>query len=218
MSPPAPIASPSRIPRFPGSQPQSAQSGLRYATRTLAPTLCGRGQTPKTSKAYKCHSGRSQGPRACVVDSPPPAHWIQNHRLAGTSQMRTPINSVFVRTLGVVSLTLVPVSGAMADWTQMNGGMMGNGNWYGYWWRMAARTRHCRSRCSSVRGPSQEELTATPQPSRNRKHEDLHFLFFAITGLCASHRHLRAYAQDNRCSQRNLRWAWRWTHRCPRCK
>ena len=45
--------------------------------------------------------------------------------------MRTPIDRVLVRTLGVASLILLPVSGAMADSTPMNGGMMGNGNWYG---------------------------------------------------------------------------------------
>lgn len=45
--------------------------------------------------------------------------------------MGTQINTVFVRTLGVVSLLLIPVSGAMADGTPMNGGMMGNGHWYG---------------------------------------------------------------------------------------
>ena len=45
--------------------------------------------------------------------------------------MGSQINSVLVRTLGVVSLMLMPASGAMADWTPMNGGMMGNGHWYG---------------------------------------------------------------------------------------
>lgn len=45
--------------------------------------------------------------------------------------MRTQIDRVLVRTLGVASLMLMPVSGAMADSTSMNGGMMGNGNWYG---------------------------------------------------------------------------------------
>ena len=44
--------------------------------------------------------------------------------------MGTRINSVFVRTLGVVSLMLIPVSGVMADGTPMSGGMMGNGHWY----------------------------------------------------------------------------------------
>jgi len=44
--------------------------------------------------------------------------------------MGTQINSVLVRTLGVVSLILM-LSCAMADQTPMNGGMMGNGNWYG---------------------------------------------------------------------------------------
>jgi len=45
--------------------------------------------------------------------------------------MSTQINSVLLRTLGVVSLLLMPTSGAMADWPSMNGGMMGNGDWYG---------------------------------------------------------------------------------------
>ena len=45
--------------------------------------------------------------------------------------MGTQINGILVRTLGVVSLMLIPVSGAMADRTPMNGGMMENGNWYG---------------------------------------------------------------------------------------
>ena len=45
--------------------------------------------------------------------------------------MDTHIHSIRVRTLGVLSLLLMPVSGAMADWPSMNGGMMGNGNWYG---------------------------------------------------------------------------------------
>lgn len=41
------------------------------------------------------------------------------------------INNVLVRTLGIACLMLMPISGAMADSTPMNGGMMGNGNWYG---------------------------------------------------------------------------------------
>jgi hypothetical protein len=44
--------------------------------------------------------------------------------------MSTRINTVFVGTLGAVSLLLMPVSGALADWPSMNGGMMGDGNWY----------------------------------------------------------------------------------------
>lgn len=40
------------------------------------------------------------------------------------------INHVLFRTLGIASLMLMPVGGAMADSTPMNGGMMGNGNWY----------------------------------------------------------------------------------------
>jgi hypothetical protein len=45
--------------------------------------------------------------------------------------MRTQIDRVLVRTLVLASLMLMPVSGAMADSTPMNGGMMGNGDWYG---------------------------------------------------------------------------------------
>jgi len=45
--------------------------------------------------------------------------------------MYTQINGVLVRTLGVASMMLTMVSGAMADGTPMNGGMMGNGTWYG---------------------------------------------------------------------------------------
>lgn len=45
--------------------------------------------------------------------------------------MSTQINTTLLRTFGVVSLQLLPVSGAMADWPSMNGGMMGDGNWYG---------------------------------------------------------------------------------------
>jgi hypothetical protein len=44
--------------------------------------------------------------------------------------MRTQIDRVLVRTLVLASLMLMPVSGAMADSTPMNGGMMGSGNWY----------------------------------------------------------------------------------------
>lgn len=45
--------------------------------------------------------------------------------------MGTRINSALVRSLGVLSLMLMPISGAMADGTRMNGGMMGNEHWYG---------------------------------------------------------------------------------------
>lgn len=45
--------------------------------------------------------------------------------------MRTQVNGILVRTLGVVSLALLPVSGAMSDSTPMNGGMMEHGTWYG---------------------------------------------------------------------------------------
>jgi len=45
--------------------------------------------------------------------------------------MRTQIDRVLVRTLLVVPMMLIPISDAMADGTPMNGGMMGNGNWYG---------------------------------------------------------------------------------------
>ncbi len=39
--------------------------------------------------------------------------------------------NILVRTLGVAPFLMMPVSAAMADWPSMNGGMMGNGNWYG---------------------------------------------------------------------------------------
>jgi lipopolysaccharide export LptBFGC system permease protein LptF len=45
--------------------------------------------------------------------------------------MRAQLDRVLVHTPGVVSLLLMPVSDAMADWTTMSGGMMGNGSWHG---------------------------------------------------------------------------------------
>jgi hypothetical protein len=45
--------------------------------------------------------------------------------------MSTQINVALVRMLCVVSALLLPASGAMAEWPSMNGGMMGDGNWYG---------------------------------------------------------------------------------------
>ena len=44
--------------------------------------------------------------------------------------MGTRINSALVRTLGLASSMLMPVGGALADSTPMNGGMMEHGNWY----------------------------------------------------------------------------------------
>jgi hypothetical protein len=52
-------------------------------------------------------------------------------RPAGNPHMDPRINNFPIRTLGVVFSLLIPVNGAMADWPSMNGGMMGNGNWYG---------------------------------------------------------------------------------------
>jgi hypothetical protein len=68
---------------------------------------------------------------ARALEASSSAHEFQIHRLAGTSHMRTQIDRVIVRTLGIASLLLMPVSGAMADGAPMNGGMMGNGSWYG---------------------------------------------------------------------------------------
>lgn len=45
--------------------------------------------------------------------------------------MRTQVTNVLAGTLGVMSMALIPVTGALADSTPMNGGMMGSGNWYG---------------------------------------------------------------------------------------
>ena len=45
--------------------------------------------------------------------------------------MDTTIKSRLSDTLLVAAAALLPVGGAMADGTNMNGGMMGNGNWYG---------------------------------------------------------------------------------------
>jgi hypothetical protein len=45
--------------------------------------------------------------------------------------MPAKITSLLARTLGVMSMTVMTVNGAIADSTPMNGGMMGNGNWYG---------------------------------------------------------------------------------------
>ena len=45
--------------------------------------------------------------------------------------MRTQAHNVLAGTLGIMPMALIPVAGAMADSTPMNGGMMGNGNWYG---------------------------------------------------------------------------------------
>jgi hypothetical protein len=68
------------------------------------------------------------------------------------------INNVLVRTLGAVPLMLMPFSGAMADWTPMNGGMMGNRNLVRHRWRISVRPGHHRSGCRSVCGPAQEEI------------------------------------------------------------
>lgn len=45
--------------------------------------------------------------------------------------MNTTLASRLSTALIAVVATLLPVGGAMADRTAMNGGMMGNGNWYG---------------------------------------------------------------------------------------
>ncbi len=45
--------------------------------------------------------------------------------------MGTTIKSRLSTAFLIVVAILVPVGGAMADATPMNGGMMGNGHWYG---------------------------------------------------------------------------------------
>jgi hypothetical protein len=45
--------------------------------------------------------------------------------------MDTRIKTRVSTALLVVAVVFLPVGDAMADWTPMNGGMMGNGNWYG---------------------------------------------------------------------------------------
>ena len=45
--------------------------------------------------------------------------------------MDATIKSRLFTTLLVAAAALLPVGGAMADGTNMNGGMMGNGHWYG---------------------------------------------------------------------------------------
>jgi len=45
--------------------------------------------------------------------------------------MSSQIGSILVRRLGVVSSLLIPIKAAIADATNVSGGMMGNEHWYG---------------------------------------------------------------------------------------
>ncbi|MCJ7452213.1 MAG: hypothetical protein MUO39_07025 [Steroidobacteraceae bacterium] len=45
--------------------------------------------------------------------------------------MNTTIKPRLTTALLVFATVLLPVGDAIADWAPMNGGMMGNGNWYG---------------------------------------------------------------------------------------
>jgi hypothetical protein len=48
-----------------------------------------------------------------------------------TQSMNTTIRPRLTTALLVAAAVMLPVGDAIADWAPMNGGMMGNGNWYG---------------------------------------------------------------------------------------